>query len=268
MVRNQLCSDGFTTFWTVTPKVIHGSGIWWLIHSWPPSSFGIEKHLVHATWVPWNGSRWVTFISCSAWESKQDDEMAIYAYFTSGGKDLHDMVEWKSIICQWILHVGKVNCQTQPAGRPKSQGTKAILIGGNHPRWLLAPCLRRSPPPWHLRFSEVFTSEGLSLPKIQITWSQVIFLVCKCGMRSDSSILIPFHHPFDMLSPLRFPTGCTDTSYPLWPMPFPPTKKKNIFCLSFDGENLRFSDVESFSHDSVPTHGPWNPILQKFPSVP
>lgn len=84
-----------------------------------------------------------------------------------------------------------------------------------------------------------------------------IFSVYKCGMRSDSSILIPFHHPFDMLTPLRFPTGCTDTSYPLWPMPFPPTKKKNnIFCLSFEGENLRFSDAESFSHDSVPTHGP------------
>ena len=53
-----------------------------------------------------------------------------------------------------------------------------------------------------------------------------IFSVYKCNMRSDSPILIPFHHPFDMLSPLRFLTGCTDTSYPLWPMPFPPTKKK------------------------------------------
>lgn len=60
-----------------------------------------------------------------------------------------------------------------------------------------------------------------------------IFSVYKCNTRSDSSILIPFHHPFDMPSPLRFPPGCTDTSYPLWPMPFPPTKKNKQHLLPF-----------------------------------
>lgn len=70
---------------------------------------------------------------------------------------------------------------------------------------------------------------------------------------------------FDSISsPLRYAVTVTVSdgmdgyflsfmAYGLCPSPQP---KKNIFCLSFEGENLRFSDVESFSHDSVPTHGP------------
>lgn len=69
---------------------------------------------------------------------------------------------------------------------------------------------------------------------------------------------------FDSISsPLRYADTVTVSdgmhgyflSFMAYALP-PNQKKNNIFCLSFEGENLRFSDAESFSHDSVPTHGP------------